>query len=379
MTFTEADPPVLAQQALYKQNYQPPYPDSLALTAIAQQLETIPPVTAVEHVDALQAKLADIALHRAYNPIVITGRCAEPVGDDRTAAKLATAVITEQTIVQQHMPDAIFIHRGRGQNTKPRSSFLEVQPDGSRFVTYMGDAVNGTRLDQRVPDPRRMLAAATQAYKLEQELISQTKEHIPSAHEALLLQYELSFMREHQGKRYLLSADLPWIGERTRVLNGPHIAALREIENPIGVKIGPSATAEEIAGYHRILNPESKPGKIVFMLRLGQAALNDKLDYIREYAPRSVLLYDIHGVTKTADDGTKIRAVDDITKDIEATAIACVCASLDLNGLHLESTVEDRLECVQSPDEKPTHPGGIDPQLNTTQLQQVLASAKHNI
>jgi 3-deoxy-7-phosphoheptulonate synthase len=369
---------MLDQDALYKRSYQPPYQDAAALSLAMHELRSTTPVTTPEQINEVQSMLSALALGEADGPLIITGRCAEPVDVRVPISTLVESGVTGYELVKSVMPAASVMQRSRGQNTKPRSSFIEKRPNGP-VISYMGDAVNSTDLDRRLPDASRMVAAALQARDLENGLTAKIGRRVPAAHEALLLPYEFGFMRSEAGREYLLSADLPWIGERTRSLDGDHVSALRAIENPIGVKIGPKATAEDIAGLQRRLNPHNRPGKLTLMLRvgLGNAALTPLLRGIKEHAPNAVTMYDIHGVTKTAKDGTKIRAVEDIVQEVGELSAACGQMGLKLHGLHLETTTEDRLECVQTVTDRPKHPGGVDPQLNIKQTEQVLARTKH--
>ena len=360
----------------YPQNYQPSYADNEALQAAVETLQTIEPVTSPRQIDALQAELTRLANGEIDEPIIITGHCAEEVDANRPIERLVEDCLVDLRVAMRGLGKVIHILRNRGQHAKPRSSEYE---KGTDTVSYMGDSINGRELSDRSPDPARMVAAARQDSVLEAALTAATGRHVPAAHEALLLVGELSSIQidPATGERYLLCTDMPWIGKRTNDLDGPHVAMLATVRNPIGVKIGADSTPSHIAALAQRLNPDNISGKLTFMLRTGPneaAARQAILEAIRDYAPKSLIMYDVHGVTKTAPDGvTKIRAVPDIIADIRATADACRAAGLQLHGLHLETIADDtRLECVDHDSQMPTHPGNVDPQLNPRQLRAVL-------
>lgn len=370
--------------ANYARNYQPNYPDADAMLDAMCELHKTQAVTTPRQVDALQASLTRLARDEIATPLIITGRCAEPVDITTPIETLVAQSLARREIVIAAfgLGRVINIERGRGQNTKPRTKPTELLADNQLVPAYMGDAVNSIHQDRRTPDPTRMVAAALQARDIEEQLIERTGQHIPAAHEALLLPYEHSFVRidPETNKKYLLSTDLPWIGKRTNDTDGEHVRLLSEVANPIGVKIGPDSTPEHIAALRAKLNPDGIPGKLILMLRVGPQyaeALGNVVGAIKKHAPESLIMYDIHGVTRTAPTGEKIRYTGDIIEDIKITSEACQKAGLKLHGLHLETTADNtRLECVDEPNQLPTHPGGVDPQLNPRQTVHVLEQTK---
>jgi len=353
----------------YEANYQPTYPDPHDLIMAIHELRHTTPVTTPAQIDQLQADLSAVVLGEVERPVILDGRCAEPVDARQPVSSLVRDAERSRSITLSAVPDAIVIQRNRGQNTKPRSRATETV-NGLEVTSYLGDAVNGQHPSQREPQPSRMVSAALQARDLEAGLSAAVGGHVPAAHEALLLPYERPFL----ANGYLLSADLPWIGKRTNALDGEHVKLLAGVQNPVGVKIGPDSDPTHIAGLDQRLNPDGVPGKLVMMLRvgLGNAALRPIVHSIARHAPQAMLMYDIHGVTKSIS-GNKIRAVEDITAEVAELAAVCGEAGLKLHGLHLETIMDDsRLECVDRADQTPTHPGGVDPQLNPEQKQRVL-------
>jgi 3-deoxy-7-phosphoheptulonate synthase len=91
------------------------------------------------------------------------------------------------------------------------------------------------------------------------------------SHEGLELAYEETMTREIHGKYYNVGTDFLWIGDRTRQLDHAHIEYFRGIENPIGIKVGPSMKANELVPLIRKLwkDPEANPGKITLITRYG--------------------------------------------------------------------------------------------------------------
>jgi 3-deoxy-7-phosphoheptulonate synthase len=372
----------LLPAADYGVNYQPEYPDEEALIYAIHELQHTKPVTTPESIECLLSELGAIAKH-AMRPVYIAGNCSEAVKLREPIDDVAQDVLLTRAAVLGAAPHALNIYRGMGQNFKPRSNEFEVTADGVQYVSFQGDGVNGSGYSNRVPDPTRMVAAALQARDLSTHVDSVLGEHLYTAHEVLLLPYEHAFVRTdpETGKKYLLSADLPWIGVRTNDPNGPHVELLSEVENSVGVKIDNTSSPEHIEQLYKKLNPRGIPGKIVFMLRFtnpGDAA--EILEALHTRAPGSLQQWDIHGVTRSVEKGIKLRAVDEIIDQIGQLATACVSAGLSLNGLHLETTADgSRIECVDSANERPKHPGGVDPQLTLTQARRIITETKQYI
>ncbi len=368
-----------AGRASYAYNFQPTYLDHEYLVEAVHELYTTQPVTRPEYVEALQTELADIATGHSKRPIVITGNCAERVLLKTPIHELAANSLAGLELVNSSLlENPLQVRRERGQNTKPRSEETEILPDGNIVISYMGDAINDMSPHNREPDPARLVAAGIQALDIENELTETVGEHIPAAHEALNLLYEKSFLRSDSqtNKKYLLSADLPWIGLRTNAVDSDHTKLLASVENPIGIKLGADTSEEHVEGLSAALNPTGKPGKLVLMPRFGidnVHRLPGFLRAVKTHAPGSLILYDIHGSTQKLEDGTKTRLVDDIVEEISVLSQACHEAGLRLNGVHLETTTDPaRLECIDHRGQRPTHPGGIDPQLNPRQTKFVL-------
>lgn len=368
----------------YKVNYQPTYPEQDRVGDAVHELLETRPVTTFERVDGLQDELTALACGAVDTPLVVTERCAEPVDANVPIDTMASRALSGQAVVGMAMNGkAIHIMRIGGQSVKPRSAEFEELADGRKVPPYMGDGVNGMGVDERTPDPSRMVAMALQGRDLVDRVAALTGRHPYIAHEGLLLPYEYGLMRVNPatGKTYGLSADLLWGGVRTNGATGAHIDMLASLANPVAVKIGPNTTAADIQGLNTKLNPARIPGRLTFMLRTGpgnEGTLGEQVQAIRKHAREALNCYDVHGVTRSRD-GHKIRAVPEIIDDITTTATVLGDAGLKLHGVHLETIPDhNRLECVDASDQLPTHPGGVDPQLNPRQTYTVLrAVAPH--
>lgn len=363
-------------------DYQPNYPDQAKLNEAMRELRNTTPVTTFDNVDNLRQRLGE--LNESGTKLYIAGRCANGVRLDTPIQEPAGESLALYSLIQQETGDSqILLRDARGQSAKPRSEDKEA---GSSIDTYKGDMINGLDLADRTPDPDRMVATAVQARDVEELLLEQTAHHLPHAHETLLLPYEESFVHEKDGKKYLLSADLPWIGERTRRPDGPHVELLSQVENPVGVKISSEASAKDIIELSQKLNPDHQPGKLVFMLRLGldkMKKLPEILNSIKDNAPQSLIMCDpMHGNTRKLPDSTnpdtmiKARLVGDIIEEVRVVAGTCQSMGLTLHGLHLEAMARDDIkECIDEPGEVPA-PTAVDPNLNLTQLRRVIRETR---
>jgi len=362
----------------YAHDYQVTYGDEHALAeSIATILDTVDGVTTPDHIRNLSNKLARIASGADETPIVITGNCSELVVDPLSAAAPTRDCVSSLSLIDSSLlgGDVLHIHRGRGQNTKPRSSAHETV-DGVVVQSYMGDSINSPDHTARQADPQKLVDAAMQALVLERNLTATLGNHIPAAHEALNLYYEHAFISEGEdGKRYLLSADLPWVGVRTNSPDSLQVELLSGIENPVGVKVGKETTRKHLEDLSGLLNPSRQLGKIAWMLRVGlehRDDLNRIVKDIVDIEESPIILYDIHGSTIHRADGVKIRATERISAEIEQLYAVCAHHHTPLNGLHLETTAKDRRECVETIHQTPTHEGCVDPQLNRHQTEMIV-------
>lgn len=174
-----------------------------------------------------------------------------------------------------------------------------------------------------------------------------------TSHEGLNLLYESAQTRRVPRREgyYNLTTHLPWIGERTRDLDGAHVEYFRGIRNPVGIKIGPRTTPDTLLALIDRLNPDNEPGRLVIIARMGAQAAPASLPpllHAVQHAKRTVLWVSdpMHGNTRSTASGRKTRSLDDIRAELEASIDAHRHAGTHLGGVHLELTGEDVTECI---------------------------------
>ena len=301
------------------------------------------------------------------------------------------------------------VGRIAGQFAKPRSSATEKV--GSRELpSFRGHMVNdpAAHEDARTPDPQRLVQAYHQSastlnllraftkggfadlsrvHAWNQEFVStsaegqryeqmaaeieralafmracgvDTESHsalhevdVFTSHEALILGYEEALTRQDSltGQWYDCSAHMLWIGERTRQLDGAHIEFLRGVGNPIGVKIGPSTTADYVLSLCEALNPKRVPGRLTLISRMGadkvEASLRPLLRAVRDAGHPVVWICDpMHANTFAATNGRKTRHFDDILREIVGFVSAHRAENTWPGGIHIELTGENVTECL---------------------------------
>ena len=325
-----------------------------------------------------------------------------------------------------------------GQFAKPRSSPVE-KHDGQELPSYRGDSVNSAEFttSARIPDPERLKRAYHQAaatgnllralttggfaslrnvqawnhasvtdspladqYGEITDRIHQCLDFMEAcglpldafsslqgtalytSHEALHLPYEESLLRETKRGWFGLSGHFLWIGERTRQPDHAHLEFMRGIENPIGVKLGPGATADDCLKLADILDPENTAGKLVMICRMGaenaDAVLPPLLEGVAKEGRDIVWMCDpMHGNTETASTGHKTRNFGKIVDEIRSFFRAHEHAGTWPGGLHLEMTGRFVTECVGGAHELAEEHLGerydthCDPRLNANQALEI--------
>ncbi|MCB1636522.1 MAG: 3-deoxy-7-phosphoheptulonate synthase, partial [Xanthomonadales bacterium] len=174
-----------------------------------------------------------------------------------------------------------------------------------------------------------------------------------TSHEALLLPYEESLTRQvpRQWGWFNLATHFPWIGMRTADLDNAHIEYCRGLRNPVGVKVGPSTTPDQLSRVFERLNPDNEPGKLTFIHRMGAAQVAQKLppllDAARQRGHKVLWCCDpMHGNTESLEGGVKTRRFDRIRQELELAFDLHAAAGTRLGGVHLELTGEDVTECL---------------------------------
>lgn len=388
------------------------YEDRETLERALTKLRALPPLVTSWEVERLKRLVADAQAGKRF--LLQGGDCAETLADCRSpiiANKLKILLQMSLVLVHASKRPVVRIGRIAGQYAKPRSKPTE-EKDGVVLPSYFGDLVNRPEFtpEARRADPWALVegyhhAAHTLNFVrslsvagfadvhhpeywdlgfvnragLPPELraeYTRTTEELTAAlefmaalgessvddlsrvdfftsHEGLNLHYESAQTREvprHKG-HYLLTTHMPWIGERTRDLEGAHVEFFRGIENVVGVKVGPTVDPREAVRLFERLNPANEAGKLVVISRMGAAkvdkALPPMVDAVRRAGVKVLWICDpMHGNTVTTASGWKTRNFDDILREIETSFAIHASSGSRLGGVHFELTGEDVTECV---------------------------------
>ncbi|QPH84556.1 3-deoxy-7-phosphoheptulonate synthase class II [Campylobacter concisus] len=389
---------------------QPNYPDLKELKEVEEKLKGLPPLVFAGEARSLKEELAKVCNGEAF--LLQGGDCAESFTNfNANNIRDMFKVLLQMAIVLTFAGGYPVVKVGRvaGQFAKPRSSDFE-EVNGVKLPSYRGDIINGFEFDEkaRVPDPKRMIEAYYQSAstmnllrafsrggladlhqvhkwnlgfvkkpeigekyaKLADELtktlsfmaacgitsantpvINQTA--VYTSHEALLLPYEEALTRVDSlsGEWYDCSAHMLWIGERTRGINDAHVHFLSGVKNPIGVKIGPSAKAEDVIALANKLNPENEAGRLNVIIRMGADKIGENLPKILRELKREGLniVYSIdpmHGNTVKTSNNYKTREFDKIISEVRSFFEIHKAEGTRAGGVHLEMTGQDVTECT---------------------------------
>ncbi|MFF2810190.1 class II 3-deoxy-7-phosphoheptulonate synthase [Streptomyces sp. NPDC058000] len=386
---------------------QPAWPDPAVLREVTGDLARLPALVLAEECDRLRGRLAAVARGEAF--LLHGGDCAETFAGataDAVNAKLRT--LLQMAVVLTHGAALPVVKVGRiaGQYAKPRSRPTETR-GGRTLPAYRGDAVNGPGFTaaERTPDPRRLRrmydasaatlnlirafttgghTSLTQAHAWNRGFVTDSpagRRYVALAdeierslrfmtacgvsaheldtaefyagHEGLLLDYEAALTRTagHDDRVYAGSGHLLWIGERTRALDGAHVEYFSRIHNPIAVKLGPDATADDALGYVDKLNPHRVPGRLTFVVRMGADAVRHRLPDLVEKVtaedPAVAWVCDpMHGNTFVTPGGHKTRRFDDILSETRTFFAVHRALGTHAGGLHIEFTGDDVTECL---------------------------------
>lgn len=386
---------------------QPSYPDRAAVDAAVAELRSFPPLVFAGECDRLTDKLAAVSRGEAF--LLQGGDCAETfAGVTAENVRNKLRVLLQMAVVLTYAASVPVVKVGRfaGQYAKPRSSDFETR-DGVTLPAYRGDAVNGYDFTEaaRIPDPRRLVevyraSAATlnlvrafttggyadlrqvhawntdfvlgspvgsQYEKIANEIDRALtfmkaigadpdefhRVEMYSSHEALVLEYEHAMTRidSRTEQPYDVSGHFVWIGERTRQLDGAHVELLSKIRNPIGVKLGPTSTADDAIALAERLNPQNTPGRLTFVTRMGAGKIRDLLPSLVEKVEAAGVSVawvcdPMHGNTYEASSGYKTRAFDDVIAEVQGFFDVHRALGTWPGGLHVELTGDDVTECV---------------------------------
>lgn len=387
---------------------QATYDDPEALQVALDTLTEMPPIVTSWEVEKLKQQLAECG--RGERFLLQGGDCSERFADCRsTIIDNKLKILLKMSLVLVHAGGQKVVRLGRiaGQYAKPRSSNHETR-DGVTLPSYRGDLINRPSFtpEARRPDPNNLLEAYTrsaltinfirsllsggfgavhnpQAWDLSfadkaarseqyaqlvremsdavrflETMVGRRLEELEEAdfyisHEGLHLPYEqaVSELPPLRECWYNLGAHFLWIGNRTRQLDGAHIEYFRGISNPIGVKVGPTTSLEDITALANVLNPDNEEGRLTLIHRMGAKMIAKKLPpllaAVRDAGHNVVWCCDpMHGNTYKTSDGIKTRAFDAILSELEQAFAAHTEAGTILGGVHFELTGDDVTEVV---------------------------------
>ncbi len=389
---------------------QPDWPDDNELNAVLKEISELPPLVFAGEARTLKSKLARVCNGEAL--LLQAGDCAESFSSlSANSIRDKLKVILQMAVALTYSTGLPVVKVGRiaGQFAKPRSSPTETKDD-VELPSFRGHIVNDTDFNAgaRTADPKRLLMAynqssatlnllraftrggfadLTQVHSWNQQFVANspagaqykeiadgitnalafmracgiTSEDHPAlhevdfytSHEALLLGYEEALTRNDSmsGDWYDCSAHMLWIGERTRQLDGAHIEFLRGVENPLGCKLGPTATTEDAIKLCEILNPKQIPGRLTFITRMGASVIDNKLPELVGAVQDSdhpvVWTCDpMHGNTYTAESGLKTRNFSDVVDETKRFFHIHRSIGTWAGGIHVELTGDNVTECV---------------------------------
>ncbi len=414
----------------------PDYPDHSALQAIEAKLAKYPPLVFAGEARALKRKLGAAARGEAF--LLQGGDCAESFSEFTADSIRDTfKVLLQMAIVLTYGAKVPVVKVGRmaGQFAKPRSAPTETV-GGQELPSYRGDIINGFDFtpEARIPDPDRMLQAYTQAaaslnllrafskggyadmhrvhswtlgfaegekaerYREMTARITDTLDFLTAAgitsetngdlatvdfytsHEALLLEYEEALCRidSTSGLPVAGSAHLLWIGDRTRQPDGAHVEFCRGVQNPIGLKCGPSITGDDLKRLMATLNPANEAGRLTLIARFGAGQVGDHLPRliraVREEGADVLWTCDpMHGNTIKSSTGYKTRPFESVLREVREFFAIHNAEGTIPGGVHFEMTGKDVTECtgglraITDEDLSDRYHTACDPRLNASQ------------
>lgn len=422
-----------------------PYDDPDELAAVLQTLRHLPPLVTSWEVETLKKQLAEAAEGKQF--LLQGGDCAETFESctsEQIASKLKILLKMSLILTYGCQKKVIRVGRFCGQYCKPRSQEWETQ-DGITLPAYRGNMINHPAFtpEARRCDPNLLIKAYTHSamtmnfirglvdggfadlYHPElwdldfldltkrnreyRKIIDRISDAIRfmstvagqisdlsrttfySSYEGLHLDYEQAHTRRvpRWPRYYDLSTHFPWIGDRTRNLDGAHVEFFRGIANPVGVKVGPTMEPDELVELVRILNPENEPGKLVLIHRFGANAIESHLPGLIRAVKRDNLSVvwtcdPMHGNTYITETGYKTRYFEDILSELQMAFVIHNREGGHLDGVHFELTGENVTECIggsgglTESDLCRDYQTDVDPRLNYEQsLEMTLQIAKY--
>ncbi len=398
------------KQEQFVAKHLPHYEDAAALAEAERVLSGFPPLVFAGEARALKAKLGDVAAGNAF--LLQGGDCAESFAEfTPNNIRDTLRVILQMAAVLTYaskMP-VVKVARMAGQFAKPRSAATETI-GGVELPSYYGDNINGIDFtpESRRNDPMRMVRAYSQAaatlnllrafttggyanlrqvhqwtldfmgrspwaeqYKSIADRIGEALDFMEAcgidiedqpqlkmaslytSHEALLLPYEQAMTRRDSltGEWYDTSAHMLWIGDRTRFAESAHVEFMRGINNPIGMKCGPSLEPDALLRMLDVLNPAREAGRMTLIARFGHDKVEAALPRLvravaREGHPVVWSCDPMHGNVIKSDSGYKTRPFDRILSEVKGFFAVHRAEGTHAGGIHLEMTGQDVTECT---------------------------------
>jgi len=421
----------------YPVKHIPEYPDKKELDGVLSKIKNFPPLVFAGETRHLKEQLSEVVDGKAF--LLQGGDCAESFAEFHPDNIRDTfKLILQMSLVLTYSASLPVIKLGRiaGQFSKPRSSPME-NINGIELPSYLGDNINGIDFNEksRVPDPKRLFKAYSQsastlnlirafshggfadlkkvhtwnlgfikktpAAKKFKDLEDKIADALAfmdacginsdfnrrlktvnfwTSHEALLLPFEQAMTRVDSttGEHHDTSAHFVWIGDRTRQLDGGHVEFCRGIENPIGIKCGPTLKSEDLINLCNKINPTNEKGKITLISRFGH-------DNVGKFLPRLIRAIKkeglnviwscdpMHGNTIKSTSGYKTRPFNNVVKEVKNVFECHQSEGSFVGGLHIEMTGQDVTECtggaqkISDQDLSARYHTHCDPRLNANQ------------
>ena len=421
----------------YPVKHIPEYENKKELNMVLDKIKSFPPLVFAGETRTLKSQLADVVDGKAF--LLQGGDCAESFAEFHPDNIRDTfKVILQMSLVMTYSASMPVVKVGRiaGQFSKPRSSPTETK-NGKELPSYLGDNINGIEFSEKIrkPDAKRLFKAYSQSAatlnllralsqggfadlnkvhlwnlgflkkspegkkfkELEDKIADAlsfmdacginadfnrrlTTVNCFTSHEALLLPFEESMTRidSTTGKYHDTSAHFVWIGDRTRQPNGGHVEFCRGIENPIGIKCGPTLKSEELIKLCNILNPSNEKGRITLISRFGH-------DNVEKFLPKLIKAVKkeglnvvwscdpMHGNTIKSANGFKTRPFNNVVKEVKKVFAVHKAEGSYAGGLHIEMTGKNVTECtggaqkISEKDLSHRYHTHCDPRLNANQ------------
>ncbi|NLX54929.1 MAG: 3-deoxy-7-phosphoheptulonate synthase class II [Planctomycetaceae bacterium] len=423
------------------------YPDRAAFDQVLSELSRLPPLVTSWEVERLKTQLAEAA--RGERFLLQGGDCAETFEECRSsviANKLKILLKMSMVLIYGSHKSIVRVGRVAGQYAKPRSMETETR-DGVTLLSYRGNLINRPKFtaEDRTPDPRLLLRGYERAaltinfirglidggfadihhpeqwnldfvshasrsddyrrivrsidrsvYFLEaivgRRLDELTRADFYTSHDGLHLAYEQAQTRQvpRRPHWYNLSTHYPWIGDRTRAIDGAHVEYFRGIANPIGVKVGPAMTPEELPELISVLNPSNEPGRLTLIHRFGagkiERCLPPLIDAVRRHGHQVLWCCDpMHGNTVVTRSGLKTRSFDEILRELSLAFEIHEQSGSILGGVHFELTGDNVTECLggarglTEADLAQAYLSDVDPRLNYEQALEMAFCIAHRM